>query len=121
MNTSIYNELLAHVITTIKEQELVDFDDLHYHAFNEDYYIIGYYQASEWLKKHDVSAWEAIADVIQWEQDALGETNLKPEDINSEKITNLYVYVKGEELLSNYDLDQDREALLADLNADLED
>jgi len=120
MQNSLKNELLSHVIQTIKDQELEDFDELHYHAFNEDYYIIGYYQADQWLKNHDISAWEAIADVIQWEQDTLGEVSLKPEDINSEKVVNLYVYVKGEELLADFDLDQDMDSLLADLEAALE-
>ena len=24
-------------------------EDLHFHLFNEDYYIIGYYKAEQWL------------------------------------------------------------------------
>jgi len=119
LTQSIENELLHHVIATIKDQDLTDFDDLHFHAFNEDYYIIGYYEAAQWLKAHDVSAWDAIAKVIEWENDVFGEVNLKPEDINSEKITNLYVYILGEELLSGFDLDQSQEDLLSDLEGAL--
>ncbi len=110
MNNSIRTELKEHLINVVNEQMDADasgFEDLHYLAFNEDYYIIGYYQASEWLKGHEVSEFEAIADVIQWEDDVLGEVSLKAEDINSEKIVNLYVYIKGEELISELDIDLD--------------
>jgi len=120
MKTSIYNELLEHVINTIQDQELDNFDDLHHYAFNDDYYIIGYYQADQWFKKHDISAWEAIADAIEWQYDVFGECQLKPENINSEKIVNLYVYIMGEQLLSGFDLDQDRDSLLADLKNELQ-
>ena len=115
MQQSIREELKQHVINTIKEQDLDSFGELHFHAFNEDYYIIGYYQAEQWLKQHDISSFEAIADVVQWEREMLGEVSLDCEDINSEKIVNLYVYVLGEELLSEYDLEQDQADLLNDL------
>ena len=120
MRNSIYQELLKHVINTIKDQELNDFEELHYYAFNEDYYIIGHYQAEQWLKKHDVSAWEAINAVIKWEQDGLGEVCLKLEDINAEKIVNLYVYILGLELLSDFDLNQYGTSLLPALEAAIE-
>lgn len=115
MNIKLKNELLDHIINTISDQELTDFEELHYHAFNEDYYIIGYYQASEWLKKHDIGEFEAIADIIEWERDNFGEVTLKSEDINSEKIVNMYVYFKGEELLSEFDLEQSPKLLLEEL------
>lgn len=113
------DELIQHVINTIKDQELTDFEELHFHAFNEDYYIIGYYQADQWLKSHDISPWEAIEKVIEWERDALGEVTLAPEDINSEKIVSMYVYVVGEELLAEFDLDQSPEDLIEDLENEL--
>ncbi len=116
MENKLKSELLSHVIETINNQGLEDFEELHHYAFNEDYYIIGYYQASEWLKKHDIDAFEAIAEVIEWQQSVFGEVTIKPEDINSEKIVNLYVYLKGEDLLSDFDLEQEKDELLADLN-----
>ena len=115
MKQSIRTELLNHVIQTITDQDLTDFEELHYHAFNEDYYIIGYYQAEKWLKEHDVSPFEAISDVIEWELEVFGEVNLRPEEINAERVVNLYVYVLGEELLSEFDLDQDQSELLSNL------
>lgn len=120
MKTSIHKELLQHVIDTINDLDLEDFEELHYHAFNEDYYIIGYYNAEQWLKHHHVSPFEAIADIVSWERENFGEVSLTPDDMNAERIVNLYVYVLGEELLSEFDLDQDKDELLSDLNEALE-
>ena len=120
MQHSIRTELLNHIINTINDLDLEDFEELHYHAFNEDYYIIGYYQAEQWLKQHDVSPFEAIRDVVEWETDNIGESILKPDYINAERIVNMYVYMLGEELLSEFDLDQDKDDLLSDLNEALE-
>lgn len=108
MRTSIRSELRDHLINVIEDQysdDDTDYDELHFHAFNEDYYIIGYYQANEWLKEHDVSPFEAIETVIQWERDNFGEVNLKPEDMNSERIVNLYAYCLGEELVYSLNVD----------------
>ena len=40
MKDTIKQELLSHVIDTINDQELTEFDELNFHAFNEDHYII---------------------------------------------------------------------------------
>ncbi len=115
MRHSIRQELINHVIETITERELENLEDLHFHAFNEDYYIIGYYQASEWLKKHNISAWDAFGTIVEWEDETLGEVQIKPEMCNEESITNMYVYILGEELLSEFNLDQEPSELLIDL------
>ena len=103
MNT-LNKELVHHIIDTINDNELESFEELHYHAFNEDYYIIGYYQAKQWLKSHDIDAFEAIDTVIDYEKSNFGETNTA---INSEAIVNMYVYIKGEELLYSLPVDLD--------------
>ena len=94
MNKSIKEELTAHVRDLIQDGVITEdnLDDAHYHAFNEDYYIIGYYNAEQWLKKHDLSASEAIGFIVDQEILMFGESRLKPEDIDSERIVNLYVY-----------------------------
>lgn len=101
MNT-LNKELAQHIIDTIINNDLYTFEDLHHYAFNEDYYIIGYYQAKEWLKRHDIDAFDAIETVIEYEQSNFGEVNTK---INSEAIVNMYVYIKGEELLHSLGVD----------------
>ena len=119
MNQSIKQELLQHLIETVlnTDDDRTDYDDIHHEAFNEDYYIIGYYQASEWLKAHDVDPFEAIAYVIEQENNCFGESNLKPDDINSERIVNLLVYFAGNDVMPNCDLsDISKLDLLALLN-----
>jgi len=115
MKDTIKQELLSHVIDTINDQKLTEFEKLHFHAFNEDHYIIGYYNAEQWLDEHGVTAWEAIGEVVEWELENLGEVQLRPEDFNSETIVNLYVCIQGKELLSEFDLNQSSKKLLADI------
>jgi hypothetical protein len=107
MKKSVYQELLAHSIESLQEilsyDANFDLDDLHNVLFNADYYIIGYWDASQWLKKHAYDPFGAIADVIEFEQNTIGEINLKAGDINSEKIVNLLAYFLGYELLSEFD------------------
>jgi len=108
MNTSLQTELRTHLQDVVLENfdaDCTDFSELHHLAFNQSEYIIGYYQAEQWLKQHDISAFEAIADIIEWELDVLGESQLKPEDINAERIVNLGVYIQGEQVLGELGLD----------------
>jgi len=108
MNNSLQTELKTHLQDTVLENygnDCTDFSELHHLAFNQSEYIIGYYQAEQWLKQHDISAFEAIADIIEWELEVLGESQLKPSDINAERIVNLGVYIAGEQLLGELDLD----------------
>lgn len=107
MNNSIMQELKAHVQDLISEDRINhdNADDAHYIAFNEDYYIIGYYQADEWLKKHDVTPWQAMAYIASETMLHIGECNLKEQDFNSEWAVNQIAYFAGlgidfEELLT---------------------
>ena len=106
MNDTIKQELRYNLIEYVKQcdDDRTDFDDLHYEVFNSDYYIIGYHAASEWLKSHNVDAFEAIAFVIEQENTHFGESNLKPSDINSERIVNLLVYFAGYDVMPECDL-----------------
>lgn len=107
MKQSIIAELTAHAQDLIESGHINqdNIDDAHHIAFNEDYYIIGYYQADEWLKKHGISPWQAISYVIEQEQDHFGESHLNASEINSENVVNQLVFFAGyqvdfEELLS---------------------
>lgn len=105
MTIQLRNELLNHIIDYVNDCDNdQDFSELHNECFNQDYYIIGYYQASQWLKKHGIDAFEAIQYVIDYEKNNFGEVNTK---INSEAIVNMYVYIEGEALISNLDIDLD--------------
>lgn len=102
MKTSIKKELSQSILYKINDGVLTNDnrDDWHYHAFNEDYFIIGYYNASEWLKQHDLDAFEAIDIVREYEMDNFGEFTT---DINSEKIVNMIAYIYGEDLIYGED------------------
>jgi hypothetical protein len=94
-------ELAHHLLDVVNELLFhdpdFDVDDLHHRAFNEDYYIIGYFHAKEWLKKHDICAFDAIDQVRDYEMSNFGEFNTK---INSESIVNMLVYIEGEKLIN---------------------
>lgn len=72
--------------------------DLHHEIFNTDYFIIGYYQAEQWLIKN-VGIFAAIEEIKEYEQSNFGEvtTDLS----SSEKVVNMYAYIKGEEILND--------------------
>jgi hypothetical protein len=112
MKNSIKTELAEHVLELIDRGTIHDdnIDEAHFHAFNEDYYIIGYYNAEQWLKKHDISAFEAIDTIVQYEKENFGETNTRVD--NAESVVNMYVYIIGEELL--YSLNYETIAELKD-------
>lgn len=100
MKTSIKKELLTYIEDLKKDRVLTEEnrDEWHYLAFNQDYYIIGYYQASKWLEKHDLDPFEAIEIVRDYEIDNFGQFTT---DINSESIVNMLAYIYGEELIYN--------------------
>lgn len=103
MKNSIKKELAGHLIDLINDEVLTNGnrDDWHFHAFNEDYYIVGYYEASEWLKRHNVDPFEAVGICQDYEREHFGEvTNIYD---NSERAVNMLAYIYGEELLAEID------------------
>ena len=79
--------------------------DLHHYAYNEDYFIIGNYEAEQWLIKH-IGVFNAIEAIREYEQDQFGEVTT---DLSSpEKVVNMLVYIAGEELLFESSTLQDK-------------
>jgi hypothetical protein len=118
MNQELNEELKEHIkdtVLTSYDKDSTNFEDLHFHAFNEDYYTVYYYQAEQWLKKHDISAFEAVETVHEYERDNFGEVITT--DINSVSVVNMYAYIKGEEVISSLgvDLNDIRQARLLEL------
>jgi len=75
-------ELVDHAIEGVNDRGEGNYGcDLHNYIFNEDYYIIGTALAKEWLQENG-GVFNAI------------------EEINAEKVVNMFVYIKGEEILS---------------------
>ena len=73
--------------------------DLHHYLLNEDYFIIGYYQAEQWLKKDSI--FNAIETIKEYEESNFGKVST---DLSSsESVANMLAYILGEEILYNND------------------
>lgn len=102
MKNTILKELSEHIIDKINDGILTDENkgEWHFYCFNEDYYIIGYYESSQWLKRHDIGEFEAAGICQQYEIDNFGESKIYD---NSEAAVNMLTYIYGEELFNSLD------------------
>ena len=98
-----------------------DINDLHHYLINEDYFIIGYYQARKWLEKESV--FEAVEKIKNYEESNFGEVTTDFSD--EEKTANMLAYILADEILNEnntYQLfskmsgnfDEDKRDLLVD-------
>ena len=71
-------------------------NELHHYLINEDYFIIGYYQARKWLEKESV--FEAIEKVRDYEESNFGEVST--DFSNEEQTANMLAYVLADEILN---------------------
>ena len=104
MKTSIKEELTEYInerVEEIKRYDGSELEELHYHLFNQDYYIIGYYQAQKWLDEHDLTVFEALETIREYEELNFGECK---HYTNAEETVNMLVYIYGEELINNMEL-----------------
>lgn len=77
-------------------------DDLHHECFNTDYYIIGTQQAIDWMGSQ---AFKIIQFVKEYEEDTFGECGTDLSD--PERVVNMYVYIIGEQIVSEYVMEQE--------------
>ena len=96
-----YEEIKEYAIETLKEnikydKEYLNKDiyDIHHDLFNQDYYLIGYYECKKWLKDEVFNVIECIKE---YEEFNFGEVTT--DFSNSERVVNMYVYIIGEKLL----------------------
>lgn len=99
LNSKALTDLVNHAIDKMNDGVGVDVYacDLHNKLYNMDYFIIGYYNAKQWIKECDLDAFEIIETVIDYENSNFGAVNTK---INSESIVNMFAYIMGEEILN---------------------
>jgi hypothetical protein len=92
-------EIVSHAIDGIQDRRESGIYgcDLHNALFNEDYYIIGYYQAEQWLIANG-GVFNAIGEIQEYEKDNFGE--ITTDCSSSEKVVNMYVYILGEIVLN---------------------
>lgn len=71
--------------------------DLHNELYNSSYFIVGRFEAEEWLK-NNVGVFKALMVVENYEIENFGEvtTNLH----SPENLLNMYIYILGDEILS---------------------
>ena len=75
--------------------DFTEVNDVHHDIFNNDYYIIGTYQAKQWLGD---MAFDVINIIKEYEQDNFGE--VYTDFSQPEHVVNMYVYMVGEEIIS---------------------
>ena len=100
MNTTTTNELNSYIIDKLNDLRGSDIYgcDLHNEIFNTDYFIIGYYQAEQWLIANG-GIFNAIDEIKEYEESNFGE--VMTDFSSSEKVCNMYVYILGEQILNN--------------------
>ena len=100
-------ELISKVIETIQENNLegLYIDELHQRAFNQDYFIIGYYEAEKWLVSN-YGVFAAIEKIQEYEKNNFGEVNTNLG--NSESVCNMITYILGEEIIQELNIQGDK-------------
>ena len=107
------------VIDTLKDRyeasEIIDdLSELHFKAFNEDYFIIGYYEAEKFAAENG-GAFDLIGIVQEYENDIFGEIHT---DLgSSEKVVNMFAYIVGEEVIYNLEEGKTASELIEELEA----
>ena len=96
-------ELISKVIETIQENNLegLYIDELHQRAFNQDYYIIGYYESEKWLVAN-YGVFAALEKIQEYEENNFGEVNTNLG--NSESVCNMLTYILGEEIIQDLNI-----------------
>ena len=99
--------IITHAIDGLEgiQENSVYGSDLHHHLFNEDYFIIGYYQAEKWLNETG-GVFNAIERITNYSMMNFGDvyTDLS----SSESVANMYAYILGDELLCDIKHLQDK-------------
>ena len=99
MENETKQELVNTIIDALNDGRLNDktVNEIHQEVFNTDYFIIGNYQAEQWLINNG-GVFAAIETIQDYEKSNFGEVNT---DLSSaERVCNMLVYILGEELLN---------------------
>lgn len=104
----IKNELLDYVENNnLTLSKALQDDDLHFNVYNSDYFIVGYYNAEQWLTKDDRNyTFEVLGYVQEQEENEFG--TIEKID-NAERLVNLYAYWLGYEVIAELQAEQEEE------------
>ena len=75
--------------------------DIHDEVFNQDYFIIGYYNAEQWLidEQGNNRTFEVLSYVMEQEKDNFGQVETVYD--NAETLVNNYAYWLGYEVIAD--------------------
>ena len=94
-------EITEYLIDFLNEQDedwiRVYWEDLHHHAFNTDYYIIGRHRATEWLGQE---VFNVIDYIKEYEQENFG--SVSTDFSEPEHVVGMYVYILGDRIINTY-------------------
>lgn len=111
---SAVNDIIGHGLERLDNGlEGTDSGDLHYHLFNKDHFIIGTFDAEQFLVGYGV--FDAIGKVKDYEMENFGECNTDFSD--PEKIANMLAYVVGEEALWGFEVPDGGKLAAKDIEA----
>ena len=99
MKNSVRKELTEHINDFNTDEQN------HFTMFNEDYYIIGYYQSEQWLKLHNIGELEGVRICNEYEMEHFGEIQTTFD--NTEKLVNHLVYWFGLDLCNELEIPMD--------------
>jgi len=101
---SLKQDVISYIVQQLEDEVGLDNDvsDLHHYLVNQDYFIIGTYQAKQWLGSY---VFDVIETIREYEQSNFGEVSTDFSD--PEEVANMYAYILGEEILSESDIYQE--------------
>lgn len=100
-------EIILHAFNNLHQvKEGIYGCDLHNELFNQDYFIIGYAKAEKFLAESEQGTFGVIRYIKDYEINNFGEVSTDLSD--SEKVANMYAYIRGEELLSDIKILQEK-------------
>ena len=108
-----YDEIKQTLLDYIEDNKLtlsaaLQDDDLHFNVYNSDYFIIGYYNAENWLiNEHGTNY---TFDVLQYVHEQ-SEVNFGTIEkiTDAERLVNLYAYWLGYEVIAELQAEQEEE------------
>lgn len=100
----LYKDVHEDIMSKLYDEAGLDNDasDLHHYLCNEDYFIIGTYNAKQFL---GFFAFDVVGMIQEYENDNFGEchTDLS----NPENVANMFRYIVGEQILAESEVLRD--------------
>ena len=107
-----YDEIKQELLNYVEDNDItladaLQDDDLHYKVYNQDYFIIGYYNADQWLIDNDRNYTFEVLSYVQEQEESMFGTIEKID--NAERLVNLYAYWLGYEIIAELQAEQEEE------------